>query len=60
MQLPKIDINALPDVPDMIGQFGANMVGEQGLAATGDLWVVLMVYLYDVYPNIPDLPLPPV
>lgn len=60
MPLPKIDINSLPEMPDMVGQFGAGMPGDQGLAATGDLWVVLMVYLYDVYPNIPDIPFPPV
>lgn len=60
MPLPKIDISTLPQLPEMVGQFGSATPDDHGLAATGDLWVVLMVYLYDVYPNIPDIPFPPV
>lgn len=48
MNLPKIDISSMPDLDVLTGIFGSIKHLDLGLAASNDLIIVLMVYLYDV------------
>lgn len=50
MNLPKIDISSLPDLDVLTGMFGSIMHFDPGLAASNDMIIVLMVYLYEVLP----------
>ena len=50
MNLPKIDISSLPDLDVLTGMFGSLKHFDPGLAASNDLIIVLMVYLYETLP----------
>ena len=50
MKLPKIDISALPDLDVLTGMFGSLKHFDPGLAASNDLIIVLMVYLFETVP----------
>lgn len=47
MNLPKIDIASLPDLDVLTGIFGSIKHLDLGLAASNDLVIVLMVYIWD-------------
>lgn len=47
MNLPKIDISALPDLDTLTGVFGSVMHPVQA-AASDDTLIVLMVFVYDL------------
>ena len=47
MNLPKIDISALPDLDTLTGVFGSVMHPLQA-AASDDTLLVLMVFVYDL------------
>ncbi len=53
MELPKIDIADLPDLDVLTGSFGSSLQTDPGLAFSGDLWLVLMVYIYETMPEFP-------
>jgi hypothetical protein len=46
MNLPKIDISALPDLDTLTGVFGSLMHPVQA-AASDDTLLILMVFVYD-------------
>lgn len=46
MNLPKIDLSSLPDLPDMLGMFGS-LVERPG---HDDTIVVLATFLYEIMP----------
>ncbi len=50
MKLPKIDISSLPDLEVLTGMFGSIKHFDLGLAASNDMIIVLMVYIYEVLP----------
>lgn len=50
MNLPKIDISSLPDLDVLTGLFGSLKHFDPGLAASNDLIIVLMVYIYETTP----------
>lgn len=47
MNLPKIDISALPDLDTLTGVFGSLLHPAQALMSDDSL-IVLMAYLYEV------------
>jgi hypothetical protein len=47
MNLPKIDLSALPDLDTLTGVFGSQLNPMQALQSD-DTIVVMMVYVYDV------------
>ena len=51
MDLPKIDIAALPDLDVLTGVFGSCKQFDPGLAGSNDLLIVLMVYIYETMPQ---------
>ena len=51
MNLPKLDISALPDLDVLTGMFGSLKHFDPGLAASNDLITLLMVYLYETLPT---------
>ena len=53
MNLPKIDIASLPDLDTLTGIFGSLKHWDLALAASNDLIIVLMVYLYEIAPPAP-------
>lgn len=46
MNLPKIDVSALPDLDVLTGVFGS--LKNASAVVTDDMLVVLMTYIYDV------------
>ncbi|ANU07400.1 hypothetical protein [Paraurantiacibacter namhicola] len=46
MNLPKIDLSSLPDLPDMLGMFGS-MIEAPG---HDDTIVVLAAFLFEIMP----------
>lgn len=53
MNLPRIDISSLPDLDTLTGIFGSLKNFDLALAASNDLIVVLMVYIYETVPQTP-------
>jgi hypothetical protein len=47
MNLPKIDLSALPDLDTLTGVFGSQLNPSQALQSD-DTIIVMMVYVYDV------------
>lgn len=47
MSLPKIDVNALPDLPDLTGVFGSHQ-HQSPSAQSNDVLIILMVYIYEI------------
>ena len=45
MQLPKIDLSALPDLDQLTGVFGS--LGQQAGGWSDDTLIVIMVFVYD-------------
>jgi len=55
MNLPKIDLSALPDLDTLTGVFGS--VSDAGRAIySDDTLLVLMTFLYELLPPPPDGP----
>ncbi len=53
MNLPKIDLSALPDLDSLTGVFGS--LSELGrVAASDDTILILMVFLYEILPPTND------
>lgn len=53
MNLPKIDLSALPDLDSLTGVFGS--LSELGrVAASDDTILILMVFLYEILPPTTD------
>lgn len=48
MQLPKIDLSALPDLDTLTGAFGSLVQGPQAQFYSDDALIVIMVYVYDL------------
>ncbi len=48
MELPKLDLNGLPDLSDAVGAFGS--MSDIATATTDDRIVVIMVYIYETLP----------
>jgi hypothetical protein len=51
MNLPKIDISSLPELDVLTGIFGSIKHLDLGLAASNDLIIVLMVYIWELNPT---------
>ncbi|WP_164117773.1 hypothetical protein [Sphingorhabdus sp. Alg239-R122] len=51
MNLPKIDIGTLPDMDNMVGAFGATVQNIPDLNITTDLWIVVVIYIYESLPE---------
>ena len=47
MNLPKIDVSALPDLHTLSGVFGSLAHGSQ-VASSDDTIIVIMVFVYDI------------
>lgn len=47
MKMPRLDLTDLPDLDMGTGLYGSTRSAPQDLSATGDLIVVLMVFIYD-------------
>jgi hypothetical protein len=47
MNLPKIDVSALPDLDTLTGVFGSLSNPAQGLQSN-DLRIMIMTFIYDV------------
>lgn len=47
MNLPKIDVSALPDLDTLTGVFGSLSNPAQGLQSN-DLLIMIMTFIYDV------------
>jgi len=47
LELPKIDVINLPDLPEAAGIFGSQH--HPAGAGSDDTLIVLMVFLYDIY-----------
>lgn len=47
MNLPKIDLSALPDLETLTGVFGSQFNPAQALQSD-DTIIVMMVYVYDI------------
>ncbi len=47
MDLPEIDIGTLPDMDNMVGAFGATVQNMPDLNVTSDLWIVVVIYIYE-------------
>jgi len=47
MSLPKIDVAALPDLPELTGVFGSQQ-HQSPSANSNDVLVILMCYLYEI------------
>jgi hypothetical protein len=50
MNLPKIDLSALPDLDTLTGVFGSQINPMQALQSD-DTIIVMMVYVYDIIIN---------
>lgn len=51
MNLPKIDLSALPDLDVLTGVFGSLAHPAQALSGVDDSILILMVFVYDsIYP----------
>lgn len=48
MNLPKIDISALPDLGTITGVFGSLAHGAHVQASSDDTIIVIMVFVYEV------------
>ena len=47
MSLPKIDVSALPDLPEMTGVFGSHQ-HQSPQAQSNDILIILMCYIYEI------------
>lgn len=47
MKMPRLELTDLPDLDMGTGLYGSTRNAPQDLAMTGDLIVVLMVFIYD-------------
>lgn len=47
MNLRKIDVSALPDLPELTGVFGSHQHPSPS-AQSNDVLVILMVYIYEI------------
>ncbi len=47
MNLPKIDLSALPDLDTLTGVFGSQLNPAQALQSD-DTVIIMMVYVYDI------------
>lgn len=50
MNLPKIDISSLPDLDQLVGNFGS--LSDIATAHTDDSIVAVMVFVYETVPGI--------
>lgn len=55
MNLPKIDLSALPDLDTLTGVFGSQFNPAQALQSD-DTIIVMMVYVYDIIVTTPTIP----
>jgi hypothetical protein len=49
MNLPKIDVSALPDLDSLTGIFGSLLHPAQAVSSDDSL-LILMVFVYEVFP----------
>ncbi|MFA7586024.1 MAG: hypothetical protein WCY11_07475 [Novosphingobium sp.] len=52
MNLPKIDVSSLPDLDTLTGVFGS-LVDAAKVQSSNDTIIVMMTFLYDIYPPNP-------
>jgi len=50
MNLPKIDVSALPDLKTLTGVFGSLSSPAQGLQSN-DTIIMIMTFIYDILPR---------
>lgn len=50
MNLPKIDVSALPDLETLTGVFGSLSSPAQGLQSN-DTIIMIMTFIYDILPR---------
>lgn len=52
MNFPKIDLSSLPALDTAVGMFGS--LSDAATAATDDRAVIIMIYLYETVPTLPN------
>ena len=52
MNFPKIDLSSLPVLESAAGMFGS--LSDAATAGTDDRAVIIMIYLYETFPTLPD------
>ena len=54
MNLPKIDISAMPDLDTLTGLFGS-MLNPAQAVYSDDTLIVLMTFIYEIFPEGPPV-----